>query len=111
MTWHFRWALAEMMTQRGVRSAVQLHAALGHVGLPLSLSQVERLIAHEPQLLVVRNVLGLCHALDCEIYHLLVHEPNARPASAREAHDAAQPQSLLHDPNARKLPPPLDFGV
>src|SRR5258707_2466121 len=77
----YRWHLRKVMADRGMFSTTDLIGPLAERGIPLSSSQVYRLVTERPERLSLKILMALLDLLDCAMDDLI--EPAAAAGPAR----------------------------
>ena len=92
------WRLHTVMSERGIRTASELHRRLVGLDVPITHSQVCRTVTHRPERLSIELLAALMHTLDCSASDLL--QAARKPAAASRARRAAA-QEAPEAPKAR----------
>ncbi len=91
-----QWRLHTVMSERGIRTAAELHRRLQPYGLDITLQQLSRIVAHLPQRLNTTILSALLTALECDAGDLLrlPKQPALARRRAKAAPAAAAPRPL-----------------
>src|SRR5712691_4118839 len=73
----YRWHLRQVMATRDMFSTTDLLAPLSERGIPLSSSQVYRLVVDRPERLSLKILMALLDILDCTMEDLIEPVPAA----------------------------------
>jgi DNA-binding Xre family transcriptional regulator len=85
----FEWRLREAMALKGMWHTSELVAPLAARGIPLSRSQVFRLVSAKPGRVTIPLLLALCDILGCQFHDLVVpveapRQQRRRPRTTEE---------------------------
>ena len=75
----YRWHLRQVMADRGMFATTDLIEPLARRGIPLSSSQVYRLVTEKPERLSMRTLLALLDILGCTMDDLIEPITAAKP--------------------------------
>ncbi|MGH3736653.1 MAG: helix-turn-helix domain-containing protein [Micromonosporaceae bacterium] len=87
----YRWNLRQVMAARGMFQTTDLIEPLAARGIPLSSSQVYRLVVERPERLSLKILMALLDILDCTTDELI--EPVAATAAVRKRRAVGAPEA------------------
>ena len=90
----YQWHLRQVMAARGMFATTDLLAPLSQRGIPLSSSQVYRLVTDRPERLSLKILMALLDILDCSMDDLIEPFAEAGKAAARKKKAAGAETSV-----------------
>jgi DNA-binding Xre family transcriptional regulator len=92
---HYTFRVRELMARSGIRSSRDLVAPLRDRGITLSESQINRLVAHNPERIAFQVLVALCDVFGVEMNELITYTSTEVKTSRRKVAGDADELPLL----------------